>query len=315
MRIVFFGTPEFAVGTLDALCKSGYEVAAVVTATDKPAGRGQTLRYSEVKEYALSHNLRVLQPERLKDEAFVDTLRNIAADLFVVVAFRILPEVVFSMPPKGTFNVHAALLPNYRGAAPIHHAVMNGEKVTGVTTFFLDQNVDTGDIIDQMEVPIGPNETTGELYDRLMVAGAELAVKTVRAIENGSCVTKPQPEVADCKPAPKIFKEDALVDWNRDAETVFNKIRGLSPFPCAYTRIKSLSGEELTLKCFSAELTDIRTGDKPGTIILLPSKKMAVSTKTNAILLKNIQLQGKKRMNIEDFLQGFHLEKFINQLY
>ncbi|MCQ2285778.1 MAG: methionyl-tRNA formyltransferase [Bacteroidales bacterium] len=315
MKIVFFGTPEFAVATLDAICQAGYEVAAVVTAPDKPAGRGQELQFSDVKKYALEKNLPILQPEKLKAPEFVEQLKQINAELFVVVAFRMMPEVVFGMPPKGTFNVHAALLPNYRGAAPIHHAVMNGETKTGVTTFFLNQTIDTGDIIAQTEVPIGDDETTGELYERLMYAGAELAIKTIESIENGTCTTYPQPEIDDPKPAPKIFKEDTLLDWNQPAKVIFNKIRGLAPFPGAYTRIQTTDGETLTLKCYKAVVSDELSVNEPGTLTVLSSKNLAVDTKSYRIFLKNIQLQGKKRMNIEDFLSGFRIEKFINKLF
>ena len=315
MRTVFFGTPEFAVGVLDAILRSGHEVAAVVTAPDKPAGRGQTLQFSEVKKYAIEKGLPVLQPEKLKNPEFVGELQNIGADLFVVVAFRMLPEVVYAMPPKGTFNVHASLLPDYRGAAPIHHAVMNGEKMTGVTTFFLNQNIDTGEIIAQRKVEIGPEMTTGELYDKLMAEGATLAVETINSIEDGTCTPHPQPDTPGLKPAPKIFKEDTLINWDAPAETIYNKIRGLSPFPCAYTRIKNSDGETLSLKCYFAKISDTKSTEKPGTITILSPKMVAVSTQTEQILLQNVQLQGKKRMEIEDFLRGFHPEKFTNTLF
>ena len=315
MRIVYFGTPEFAVGVLDAILRSGHEVAAVVTAPDKPAGRGQTLQFSDVKKYAIANNLPILQPEKLKAPEFVDALQKIGADLFVVVAFRMLPEVVYAMPPQGTFNVHASLLPDYRGAAPIHHAIMNGETVTGVTTFFLNHNIDTGDIIAQKEVEIGPAETTGELYDRLMAAGAVLAVETINSIENGTCRPHPQPEAQNSKPAPKIFKEDTLINWDAPAEKIFNMIRGLSPFPCAYTRIKNIDGETLSLKCFRAAISDMKSTSEPGTISVLSQKQLAVSTQNNQILIQNVQLQGKKPMEIADFLRGFHLEKYINKLF
>ena len=315
MRIVFFGTPEFAVGVLDALLRAGHEVAAVVTAPDKPAGRGQALQFSEVKKYAVEKQLPVLQPEKLKAPEFIEELQKISAELFVVVAFRMLPEVVYAMPPKGTFNVHASLLPDYRGAAPIHHAVMNGETVTGVTTFFLNHNIDTGDIIAQRKVEIGAEMTTGELYDKLMDEGAALAVETVNSIENGTCTTHPQPDRPNLKPAPKIFKEDTLIDWNKPADTIYNMIRGLSPFPCAYTRLRTTDGETLTLKCYFATISDKPSTQKPGTINIISSKKIAISTQTNQILLQNVQLQGKKRMEIEDFLRGFHIEKYINQVF
>ena len=304
------GTPEFAVGALEAIHQSHHEVLAVVTAPDKPAGRGLKLKASEVKEYALSHQLPVLQPEKLRDENFLAQLRALNADIFVVVAFRMLPEVVYAMPPHGTFNIHASLLPNYRGAAPIHWAVMNGETRTGVTSFFLNHQIDTGDIIDTTEVEIGPNETTGELYDRLMRCGAELAVHTLDLIERGEVQTRRQEETADLKPAPKIFKEDTYIDWNMPARDIFNKIRGLSPFPGACTRITNKKGEVELVKIYEAEIIPLNSVKQTGTIEIEQPNSFQIYAKDGKISAKTIQFQGKSRLKITDFLRGFHPENY-----
>ncbi|MGZ3927285.1 MAG: methionyl-tRNA formyltransferase, partial [Mucilaginibacter sp.] len=238
MRIVFMGTPEFAVTSLDALIKAGSEIVGVVTAPDKPAGRGQKLNVSAVKQYALDNNLRVLQPEKLKNEEFLEELRSLNADLQVVVAFRMLPEAVWNMPSKGTINLHASLLPQYRGAAPINWVLINGEKESGVTTFFLKHEIDTGDILFTEKVTLTGHETAGELHDRLMYKGAGLLVKTVKGVESGRYSEHPQAELStgtELKNAPKIFKEDCKIDWNQPAEKVYNLIRGLSPYPTAFT--------------------------------------------------------------------------------
>src|SRR5687767_874321 len=230
------GTPEFAVASLDILVKNNYPIAAVITAPDKPAGRGLEVQQSAVKKYAVLKNLNVLQPEKLKDPDFISRLKALNADLFIVVAFRMLPEAVWNMPELGTFNLHASLLPQYRGAAPINRAIMNGEKETGVTTFFLQQEIDAGDILFQEKISIGDTETAGELHDRMAELGAALVVKTVRAIEDDSTHPVPQPPAgANLKTAPKIFKEDCRINWNKSANEIFNLIRGLSPFPGAFT--------------------------------------------------------------------------------
>ncbi len=313
MRVLFMGTPEFAVAALDAIRKASYEVVAVVTAPDKPAGRGLKLRPSAVKEYALENNIPVLQPEKLKSPDFLEQLHAYEADVFVVVAFRMLPEQVFTMPRYGTFNVHASLLPNYRGAAPIHWAVMNGEKTTGVTTFFLDKAIDTGDMIDKIEIPIGETETTGELHDRLMVCGADLAVRTLQQIENGTLKTTRQNTVASdkLKPAPKIFKEDTYIDWSKPTKQIYNQIRGLSPFPCACTRIQNVNGDIEQLKIFEAELFAEVSDNLPGTICVRPPHLLIIFTKDGAISVKNMQIQGKTRMKVADFLCGFRIENYI----
>lgn len=317
MKVVFMGTPEFAVGTLSAICDAGYEVVAAVTSPDKPAGRGLKLQQSAVKQYAIQHNIPVLQPEKLKSEDFLTQLRNLHADVFVVVAFRMLPEVVFSMPPKGTFNVHASLLPNYRGAAPIHHAIMNGETKTGVTTFFLDRQIDTGDIIDSMEVDISPTETVGELYDRLMACGATLAVKTLQSIENGTVTTHPQPDLPAemLKPAPKIFKEDTFIDWNQSTEKVYNHIRGLSPSPCACTHIKNKNGQIELIKLFEVSPLYENKCQKPGTVNVEHPDSLTIFTKDGQISVHNLQLQGKKRLTTVEFLRGFREENYTLLLF
>lgn len=317
MDIVFFGTPEFAVGTLSAILQTRHRVVAVVTAPDKPAGRGQEMQYSDVKKFALEHQLPLLQPDKLKDPVFIGQLQALHADVFVVVAFRMMPEVVYAMPPKGTFNVHASLLPDYRGAAPIQRALMNGEKQSGVTTFFLNQIIDTGDIIDQVVVPVRPDENAGELYDELMSAGAALAVKTLDAIADGTCKTKPQNLEAGktLHTAPKIFKEDMHIDWNGPAEKIYNQIRGLSPYPGAFGYLKDSAGHEYTLKCYQAEISDKKSTCPPGTITIENAQLLTVATADRDIILKNIQLQGKKRMNAKDFLAGFRQEKYILNLY
>ena len=310
------GTSEFAVASLDAIVQAGHDVAAVVTVPDKPAGRGQQLRFSDVKNYALEHQLPVLQPEKLKDPAFVDALRQLAADVFVVVAFRMLPEIVYSMPPQGTFNIHASLLPQYRGAAPINWAVINGEKETGVTAFFLNREIDKGDIIAQSKVTIGEEESAGELHDRLMVEGAALAVQTLAMIEQGRVTTLPQPQTDDqLKPAPKIFREDMLINWDQPAQTIHDMIRGLSPYPAAYTRIQDKNGETYTIKCFQTKVLAEKSTNPPGTVNVFSRKNLVVSAKDVQILLQNIQFQGKKRMNSEIFLSGFRLENYILKFF
>ena len=311
------GTPEFAVASLEAIHKSGHEVVAVVTAPDKPAGRGQNIKFSEVKEYAVAHGFPILQPEKLRDHSFVAALRDLHADLFVVVAFRMLPEEVYTIPPLGTFNVHASLLPDYRGAAPIHWAVMNGEKKSGVTTFFLNREIDKGDIIDKTEVEIEEYETTGELYEKLMYEGAKLAIKTISAIENKKIKLISQQDIDEqtLHPAPKILKQDTLIDWNTPAQQIFNKIRGLSPYPGAFTRIKNKSGDIFFLKCYKASISDEMSDELPGKMHTDGRNFLFVNTADFRIFLENVQLQGKSKMKIEDFLPGFRLENFSNILF
>ena len=312
------GTPEFACAGLEAIIASDFaEVVAVVTVPDKPAGRGQQLRFSEVKNTALKHNLPILQPEKLKDEQFVEQLKHYNADVFVVVAFRILPEMVYSIPPKGAFNLHASLLPNYRGAAPIQRAVMNGETKTGVTTFFLNPQVDCGDIIDQVEVGIGPNETTGELYDHLMQVGADLIIKTLKSIDEGSVTCKEQ-SITDenaVKPAPKILKEDMLIQWDKPSYEIFNQIRGLSPYPGTFTRIKNTEGKEFIIKCYEAVICGQKSSKPAGTWEIDSQGRFLVHTADKCILLKVIQFEGKKRMRADEFLRGWRAENYAAMLY
>lgn len=312
------GTPEFACAGLEAIIASDFaEVVAVVTVPDKPAGRGQQLRFSEVKKTAMAHQLPVLQSEKLKDEQFIEQLKQYQADVFVVVAFRILPEVVYSMPPKGSFNLHASLLPNYRGAAPIQRAVMNGETKTGVTTFFLNPQVDCGDIIDQVEVEIGPEETTGELYDHLMRVGSDLIIKTLKSIDEGSVRCKKQSTITAnaIKPAPKILKEDMLIHWDRPAQEIFNQIRGLSPYPGAFSRIRNLDGKEFIIKCYEAEISERPSAKSQGKWEIDKDGLFVVHTKDFQLSLKNIQFEGKKRMPSADFTRGWRSENYSDTLF
>lgn len=320
LRVVFMGTPEFAVATLDAIRKSGHDVVAVVTQPDKPAGRGQQLRCTDVKRYALEHELPVLQPERMKNEAFVASLRDYRADVFVVVAFRMLPKCVYQMPPLGTFNVHASLLPQYRGAAPIQRAVMNGETMTGITTFLLDEHTDTGAILMQREVEITREDTAGTLHDKLMVVGAKVAVETLDLLASGNVTPMPQPEVDVLRLAPKIFKEDMHINWDDTAENIYNHVRGLSPYPAAFSYIGLKSGSEAepkpcVLKIFEVEITDNPSYQKPGQIHVSHDRKMMISAKNFDISVKNLQIEGKKRMNVEDFLAGFRVDNYTEYLF
>lgn len=305
MKTVFFGTPEFAVKSLDALVKAGVEVAAVVTMPDKTGGRGNKVIESDVKKYAVANGLRLLQPEKLRDPEFIETLRSIDADLFIVIAFRMMPEVVWSMPRLGTFNLHAALLPKYRGAAPINHAIINGEKVTGVTTFFLNHDIDTGDIIDRVEVEIGDDDNAGTVHDKLMEIGAELTLKTVKAIEEGTLTTRPQPE-GEFIPAPKIFKDFCEIDWHKNAADVHNHIRGLSPYPGAWSKVRDIKGKPGELKIYRTALTDEPSGAlKPGEA-LVNGKRLFVATGDRLLEVMEIQPSGKKRMEVSAYLLGYH---------
>jgi methionyl-tRNA formyltransferase len=305
MRIVFMGTPDFAVGSLDALVKSGADIVGVITAPDKPSGRGQKISEPAVKKYAVEHGLPVLQPVRLKDPEFLQQLRGLQAELQVVVAFRMLPEAVWNMPPRGTINLHASLLPQYRGAAPINWAIINGETESGVTTFFLKHEIDTGDIIFSEKVPVSETDTAGDLHDTLMDVGAQLLVKTVHAIENGTYQEVPQEQVTagrELKHAPKIFKEDCEIDFNQDVATVYNHIRGLSPYPTAFTRI-----QEKNLKVFRATRELVEPGISPGGILSDHKTFLKFACRDGFISVTDVQLEGKKRMNIDEFLRGVRL--------
>lgn len=304
LRIVFMGTPEFAVASLDALVKSRHQVVAVVTVADKPAGRGKQIQTSAVKDFALTHDLPILQPEKLRDEIFLEKLRNFHADLFVVVAFRMLPEVVWNMPPHGTINLHGSLLPQYRGAAPINRAIMEGEATTGVTTFFLKQEIDTGNIIDQRRIEIGQDENAGQLHDRMMIIGAELLLDTVDRISNGEAHAMPQDEVMKefpiLKHAPKIFKEDCKIQWENSLDHIHNHIRGLSPYPAAFTML-----EGKTLKIYSGRKEFSSMNSESGTFITDGKSFLKFAAKDGWYYLSELQLEGKKRMNIDEFLRGW----------
>jgi methionyl-tRNA formyltransferase len=299
------GTPQFAVASLDALIKAGSDIVAVVTAPDKPAGRGQKVSEPAVKQYAVANGLKVLQPEKLKNEAFIAELKALHADLQVVVAFRMLPEAVWNMPPKGTINLHASLLPQYRGAAPINWALINGEKESGVTTFFLKHDIDTGNILFTEKITLTGQEDAGELHDRLMNKGAGLLVKTVKAVESGRYNEHPQSQLAEgaeLRHAPKIFKDDCLIDWTQPALSIYNKIRGLSPVPTAYTE---LNGKNL--KVYASEYQLSEPAIQPGGFLTDNKTYLKFAAKDGFVLLKDIQLEGKKRMGIEDFLRGVKL--------
>ena len=306
LRIIFLGTPEFAVESLDKLVSGGYNIVATVTMPDKIAGRGHHLLQSDVKKYAVEKGLPVLQPTNLKDPAFVEELRSYNADLFIVIAFRMLPEVVWSMPRLGTFNLHASLLPKYRGAAPINWAVINGDKQTGVTTFFLKHEIDTGDICQQRSIVIGDDENVGSVHDRLMSLGAKMVISTVDSIIDGTFETKPQPE-GEFIPAPKIFKETCKIDWSQPRENVRNLIRGLSPYPAAWTDITDTNDAVSTLKIFESKICDdiaINEPMQPGDIICTKSR-LAVMCSDGLLEITELQLSGKKRMNTQAFLLGY----------
>lgn len=302
LRIVFMGTPEFAVGILDTIIKNHYEVVGVITAADKPAGRGQKLKYSAVKEYALANNLRLLQPTNLKDETFLAALQSLNANLQVVVAFRMLPEVVWRMPKLGTFNLHASLLPNYRGAAPINWAIINGETKTGVTTFFIDDKIDTGAMILSKETNIGPEETAGALHDRLMTLGSEAVTATLALIENGAVTTTIQVDNADIKTAYKLNKDYCKVDWYQSAAEIHNLIRGLSPYPAAWCYFKD-KGEEWNVKLYDAKVITESHSLSIGQIITT-KKEIKIAVKDGFIQILSLQLPGKKKMTAHELLNG-----------
>lgn len=309
LKIVFFGTPEFAVASLDNLVKNGYNIVSVVTMPDKQAGRGHHLIQSDVKVYALEHNLPILQPEKLKDFDFVEQLRSLNADLFIVIAFRMLPEVVWNMPRLGTFNLHASLLPKYRGAAPINWAVINGEKETGVTTFFLKHEIDTGDIIQQKKADIEITDNVGIVHDKLMNLGADMVLETVNNILLGDVKRIPQDSLLNGNqeptPAPKIFKDTCKIDWNDDAMSVYNKIRGLSPYPAAWTSFTK-DNKEYSIKIFTTSLPIATTESVPGKITI-NKNEILVDCKNGHLKIESLQLSGKKRMDSAAFLRGFDL--------
>ena len=302
LRIIFMGTPEFAVPSLQILVENGYQVVGVVTAPDKPKGRGQKVVPSPVKEYAVAQNLPVLQPTNLKSPDFQEELKALQANLQIVVAFRMLPEAVWSMPSIGTFNLHASLLPKYRGAAPINWAIINGEKETGITTFFLQHEIDTGNILFQEKEPILPEDTAGSLYERLMNKGAQLVLKTVQAIEHNNYKAKPQADIAATH-APKIFKETCQINWNQPAASIRDFVRGLSPYPAAWME---LNGQHC--KVYAVSLKNEKSRQKEtGEVITDNKSYIAVQAKDALVYLEEIQLQGKKRMPVADFLRGNQL--------
>ncbi len=316
LRIIYMGTPDFAVAPLKELIENQYNVVAVVTAPDKPAGRGKKLRESAVKQYAKQQNLNILQPEKLKDPEFNKQLQDLAPDLNIVVAFRMLPEIVWQLPKLGTFNLHASLLPQYRGAAPINWAIINGEKKTGLTTFFIDKEIDTGKIILQEEIEIAPDDNVGSLHDKMMKEGAKLVLRTVDLVAEGNYAPVPQSEltskISELKAAPKIFKNDCKINWEQSGKKIYDFIRGLSPYPAAWTIFQSIEGDKvLNAKIFEAEfvkeehemmIADMDSDKKTYLHIAVPDGFIAI---------KSIQLEGKKRLKIEDFLRGFDIENYL----
>jgi len=308
-RIIFYGTPEFAVTSLKRLTDSGYHIVSVVTAPDKPSGRGLKEHPSSVKQFAIDHNIPVLQPTNLKDPLFLNQLENLHPDLQIVIAFRMMPKQVWNLPPLGTFNLHASLLPQYRGAAPIHRAIINGEHETGVTTFFLNEQIDAGRILLSEKVTIGPDETTGELHDRLMETGAGLVLRTVEGIVSGQINQTLQDtgvaEFSQLKTAPKILREDCRIDWKQDVEVVYNFIRGMSPHPGAFTELEMPSGEKTVLKIFRTTPERSTTSGVPGTFFSDGKTFLRVEVKNGFLHLDEVQLSGRKTMNCADFLRGF----------
>lgn len=314
LRIVYMGTPEFAVESLKRLVEGGYNIVGVITMPDKPMGRhGSVLQPSPVKQYAVSQGLKVLQPEKLKNEEFVAELRSLNADLQIVVAFRMLPEVVWSMPRLGTFNLHASLLPQYRGAAPINWAVINGDTETGITTFFLKHEIDTGEIIDQVRVPIADTDNVEVVYERLMHLGGDLVLKTVDAILEGSVKTIPQEKLAqvgELRPAPKIFKETCRIDWTIGVKRIYDFVRGLSPYPAAWTELYQEGTDPVMLKIFETEKLFCEHSLAPGTIVTDCKTYFKIASSDGYVNVLSLQLAGKKRMEINDFLRGYrHTEQ------
>lgn len=307
LRIIYMGTPDFAVESLRALVEGGYNVVAVVTMPDKPIGRhGSVLQPSPVKQYALEHDLKILQPEKLKDPVFIEELKALKADLQIVVAFRMLPEIVWSMPPLGTFNAHASLLPKYRGAAPINWAVINGETETGITTFFLKHEIDTGDIIQQVRIPIEETDNVEVVHDKLMVLSGKLVTETVDNIITGTIKAIPQDQFKDVPltPAPKIFRETCRIDWNQSTKRIYDFIRGLSPYPAAWTTLEGKS-----VKIYETEKDVATPSEKPGTIVSDGKTNLKVATADGWLNIKTLQLEGKKKMPVIDLLRGLKLKE------
>lgn len=309
LRIVFMGTPDFAVASLRILVENHYNVVGVITMPDKPSGRGHKIQYSAVKQYALEQNLHILQPEKLKDESFIQDLRALKADLQIVVAFRMLPEIVWNMPRLGTFNLHASLLPQYRGAAPINWAIINGEKETGATTFFLTHEIDTGKIIAQERIPIGESDNVGKIHDELMDMGADLVKKTVDLLLEDKVDAIPQEQFfqdeTELKSAPKIFKDTCRIDWNQSVEQIYNHIRGLSPYPVAWSELCISEEEIITVKIYSANKIITETHLSNGYISTDNKTYLSIGCTGGVIDVKEIQLPGKKAMTIEELLRGY----------
>ncbi len=315
LRIVFMGTPEFAVEILKELVENAYQVVGVVTAPDKPSGRGQKLQEPEVKKYALQQNLKILQPEKLKNQEFITELTALKADLQIVVAFRMLPEIVWRMPKNGTFNLHASLLPNYRGAAPINWAIINGEEKTGLTTFMIDEEIDTGKILLKKEIEIKKTDSAGDLHDRMMIAGAKLVLETIEMISSGNLQAISQDsliqDITEIKPAPKIFKNDCRINWELEGEKIYNFIRGLSPFPCAWTTLVYPENMKiLNFKVFETEWVPSSHNEKYGNL-KAEKNRLLVAVKDGYISLKTVQLEGKKKLGVEEFLRGFYFDNQI----
>ena len=302
LRIIFMGTPEFAVGILDTIIKNNYDIAGVITAADKPAGRGQKIKYSAVKEYALANNLTLLQPTNLKDEDFLSELKALNANLQIVVAFRMLPKVVWEMPSLGTFNLHASLLPNYRGAAPINWAIINGETKTGVTTFFIDDKIDTGAMILNSEIAIEADENAGQLHDRLMVVGSETVIDTLKIIERGNVTTTIQEDSTEIKTAYKLNKENCKIDWTKSGDEINNLIRGLSPYPASWCFLKD-KNEEQSIKIYASKFILEDHNIEAGSLIS-SKKEIKIAIKNGYIQLLSLQIAGKKRMQAAELLNG-----------
>ncbi len=312
LRIVFMGTPDFAVSTLKKLIEEDFHVVGVITAPDKPAGRGMKLHESAVKQYAVSQKLTVLQPTNLKNDGFLKELKSLKANLQIVVAFRMLPKVVWDMPKYGTFNLHASLLPDYRGAAPINWVLINGETKTGVSTFFIDEKIDTGEMILQKEVKIKPSETAGSLHDKLMEIGSDLVFKTVKLIETKSVKTKPQPDQDDIKTAYKLNKDNCKIDWNNSTAVIYNKVRGLNPYPAAWTVLYN-DTEKLNIKIYEVKTLKEDHKNSIGEI-QADKNEVKVSVPEGFIILKTIQLPGKRKMDIKSLLNGYHFHKDAKML-
>ena len=304
LKVVFFGTPDFARASLEAIHTSAHEVVGVVTVADKASGRGQKVHQSSVKTYAVEHDLPLFQPEKLRNEEFLSQIQSLNADIFVVVAFRMMPKVLFSMPRLGTFNLHASLLPDYRGAAPINYAVINGETKSGVTTFFINEKIDEGNILLQAETEISPEDNAGTLHDRLMEIGAKLVVKTLDGLAEGKLTEIPQNQKENPKTAYKIFKEDTKIDWEKEVEVIHNFIRGMSPYPAAFT-ILEVGGEQKILKIFKGKFQKIEHSKENGEIEI-SKNEFKIYAKNGVYFPEELQLEGKKRMNLKDFLNGFH---------